>query len=241
MKRFSLLAALCCLLTVAVQAETRIVAGDIIPFAYVENGASKGVAYDLIKEMAKHTGHSGKIEVMPLARALDIAMKEPNVLVIPPAKTPAREPHYTWITDLMDEKFILLAKKDSKVDISSVEAAKGLSVGVMRASAGAKLAEGTGFSKIEDVVNEELNAKKLLGGRLDSWLVSLNAGMFALRKIGMGPDAVKRGAVVQAFKLYLAASPNFDKAEAAKWVAALETIKQNGSYEKILRNYQYER
>ncbi|MFC4161510.1 substrate-binding periplasmic protein [Chitinimonas lacunae] len=228
------------LLAVSSWAEVRILAADITPFAYSEDGVAKGAACDLVREMAKRVGHSGKIEVVPLARALETAKHVPNVLIVPIARTPSREASYTWITHLWDERFLLLARDDAKADISNVAAARNLSVGVMRSSAGVKLAEEAGFTKVEEAVNEEVNARKLLVGRMEVWLSSVNAVTSALHKTGISQDRVRRGAVLQTFKIHLAGSLGLEPAEVAKWAAALEAIKKDGTYDRIMTHYQYE-
>ncbi|MDK2125604.1 substrate-binding periplasmic protein [Parachitinimonas caeni] len=221
-------------------AEVRLVAGEVPPFVYRDNGVEKGVAYDLFKEMAKRVGHSGKIEMVPFVRAIEMGKTEPNMLLIPIGRNEAREKSYGWVTGLVEEEFLLFAASNSKVDISSFEAAKDLRIGVMRASVGERIAKEKGLAKIEDVTQEDVNAKKLAGGRIDAWIGARNSVMQGQKVAGLDRKLLRSGAVGSRINIFLASSLNFDAAEAAKWKGALEAIKKDGTYARILKNYEYD-
>ncbi|MEH6461866.1 substrate-binding periplasmic protein [Chitinimonas sp. JJ19] len=218
--------------------EARIVAGEVPPFVYMEKGAVKGVAADLVREMAKRVGHSGKIDVQPFTRMLETGKTEANVLLIPLGRNAAREASYQWVTGLVDEEFVLIGHATSKVDVSSFNPA--LTVGVMRDSVGAGIAKSKGFTKIEDVVKEDMNAQKLANGRIDAWLAAWNSALQGQRAAGLDAKQLKRGAVASRVSIYLGASLKFDKAEAETWKAALEAMKKDGSFDRIVKSYGYE-
>lgn len=220
-------------------AEVQLIAGAVAPFVYREGDVDKGVAYDLLKEMAKRVGHSGKIELQPFVRALESA-KAPGSLAIPIGRNATREKQYKWIVELIKEDFLVVADRSSKTDISSFEAIKGLRVGAMRGSVGERIALDKGFTTIEAVAAEEANAKKLDSGRIDLWLGAWNTILNAQRLAGLDVGKLRRGAVAQTVQIYLAADPGFDDATAAKWVAALDAMKNDGSYRRIIGAYKYE-
>lgn len=222
-----------------VHAEVQLVAGDVAPYSYKEGGADKGVAYDLLKEMAKRVGHSGKIEMQPFVRALESA-KSPGTLAVPIGRNAAREKQYKWIAQLLKEDFVVVASTQSKMDISSLDAIKGLRVGVMRGSVGERIVLDKGFTNVDAAASEEANAKKLDNGRMDIWVGAWNTIINAQRLAGFDVTKLRRGAVAQNIQIYLAADLAFDDAEAAKWVAALEAMKKDGSYQRIVTAYKYE-
>lgn len=237
MKRLLCLIAAACT-WVAVHAETRLVAGEVPPFVYMDKGAPKGVAYDLLKEMAKRTGHSGKIDVQPFARMVETG-KEPGTLVIPLGRSAAREPNYQWVVNLVDEEFLLVGSQAGKADIGSFDN-KGLKIGAMRDSVGYTIAKSKGYAAIDDVAKEEMNAQKLANGRIDAWMGAWNTILQAQRAAGLDPKQLKRGAVASRVGIYLAGAPGFDKADAEKWRAALDGMKKDGTYDRIIKSYGYE-
>lgn len=221
-------------------AEPTMLAGEVAPFSYLREGKVTGLATDLVREMAKRAGHSGKMELVPFGRALKQAETEPDTLIFIIGRNAAREPLYQWVVNLVDEEFVIAASSASQVDISSFEAAAKLRTGVMRASVGANIAKGRGLLNIDETTAEETNAKKLAMGRLDAWVASWNTMLHAQRLAGLNPKELRRGAVALKVGLYLAASKSLDKAEADKWRAAYEAIKKDGTYARILQQYQYE-
>jgi polar amino acid transport system substrate-binding protein len=222
------------------QSKVTIIAGDVPPFAMMEGGQGKGVAYDIVKEMAKRVGHSGAISVQPFARMLEAPKTDNNVLVLSPGRTPAREKSYKWVAKLVEEQFLMVGNTKSKADISSFESAKGLTAGVMRGSVGERIAKEKGFAKVDDVTSEDTNAKKLDAGRIDAWVGAWNTILGAHRAAGFNEADLRKGAVVEKVELYLAAGLGFDDAEAQRWVASLESMRKDGTYDRIIKTYKYE-
>ena len=69
-------------------------------FPYViraQQGAPSGMAIEVLEEAARRLGEPLEIELMPLARALSQASHRPDVLLLPPARNPQREPLFLWI------------------------------------------------------------------------------------------------------------------------------------------------
>ncbi|MRW94215.1 transporter substrate-binding domain-containing protein [Duganella sp. FT80W] len=224
--------------------ELRLVGGETsfycFPSAPGSSDRPSGLACELMAEMAKRTGHTGAIQLYPLARALMVAGTTPGVLVAPVARIAAREKQYQWQVPLLDEDFVVVASKDSTVDISSVEAVRKLSLGVVRDGVGARLAQELGFEHISLVAHDDINARKLGAGRVDAWLSSWNGILQAQRNTGLDPAKLRRGAVLSRTTIYMASAPGLDPALLADWRAALDAMKRDGSYDRLLKKYQYE-
>src|SRR3954470_15292011 len=69
--------------------ELRLLAAEPPPYTYHEppptvsgNGRAMRIVDEAVREMARHTGHSGTIEYMPWARAQGIAMRGPRVGIL---------------------------------------------------------------------------------------------------------------------------------------------------------------
>ena len=101
-KRFVLCAGLVAAVAGSSWAEVRLIGAEVAPFVYKEGEVAKGVAYELLREMAKRVGHSGKVEIVPFARALNIAETEADVLCFSIGRNPTREALFQWVTPLLD-------------------------------------------------------------------------------------------------------------------------------------------
>ncbi len=224
--------------------ELRLLGGETSFYCYPSAPGSSerpsGLACELISEMARRVGHTGGVQLYPLARALMITSAMPGVLLAPVARIPAREHQYQWQVPLLDEDFLVVASRDSTADISSLEAVRKLTLGVVRDGVGARLAKDLGFDHISAVAHDDLNARKLGAGRVDAWLSSWNGILQAQRNVGLDPGQLRRGVVVSRTSIYLASSLGLDPALLNDWRAALEAMKRDGSYDRLLKKYQYE-
>lgn len=227
----------------AQQEELRLVGAETTFYCYrspAGDGAVSGLACDLMREMARRVGHSGKIQLVPLARALTVASTSRGVLLAPVARIAAREQRFGWQVPIFEDDFVVVTRRDSPVDISSIDALRKLQVGMVRDSAGARLSEQVGLTNVRLVPNDDANLRILNAGRVDAWLSSWNGIRAAQRDAGMADNALRRGVVLQRVTVYMASSPDVDAAQAAPWKAAMDDMLRDGSYDKILRKYRFE-
>jgi polar amino acid transport system substrate-binding protein len=243
-KRYFLaMAAVCLCVPAAAAAELRMIGAETSFYCIpptVEGEAPSGLACELMAEMARRAGHAGKIQLYPLARALMLAASTPGTLVAPVSRIPAREKLYQWQVPILEDDFVVVAAKDSSVDISSIAAVRKLALGVVRDGAGARLAEANNFDRVSLVTHDDLNARKLSAGRVDAWLSSWNGILSAQRNAGLKADSLRRGVVISRVKIYMASSPELDPALLAEWRAAMDAMVRDGAYERLLKKYQYE-
>ncbi|WP_269532187.1 ABC transporter substrate-binding protein [Chitinimonas sp. BJYL2] len=229
---------LCGVLSLAAPAELRIVAGEVPPFVREDKGHPAGVATDIVREMASRVGHSGRVELQPFARMIETGKAERGVLLIPVGRIPAREAHYRWVVNLVDEAFVLISKTGGKIDPHRLDKAR--RVGVMRDSVGERLARDSGFRLIEGVTREEANALKLASGRIDLWMAAWNTALQAQRAAGLAITGLNRGMVTSRVGIYLAASRDVEESALQPWRQALADMKQDGTYQLILASHGYE-
>jgi polar amino acid transport system substrate-binding protein len=219
----------------------RLMGGDISFFCNSgPDGKASGLACDVMAEMARRVGHSGRIEIYPFARALMVASTTPGVLLAPVGRIPGREKLYQWHLPIVEDDFVAVALRDSAADISSLAALHLAAVGVVRDSVGARLAEESGMPGVSLVTTDDTNARKLRAGRIDAWISSWNGIRSAWRLAGYPAGELRRGVVLARVKIYLVSSRDTDPALVAPWKAAFEDMRRDGSYDAILRRYQFE-
>lgn len=237
-RRAVLLLALC--LSMPAQAEApRLVAGMIPGFCEIRDKGLGGVSCALLTEMARRAGYTRTFELMPHARAIEIARAGPMVLV-PLSRNESREPFFQWHVKLLEDDVVIVARQESPLDISSIDAAHQLSVGLLRGGSAIDFAERAGFTRVEAVAEEKLNARKLAAGRIDAWVGLWNSIRRAQATENLPLAALRRGAVLRRVEIHLAASPDVPAAELARWKAALDAMKADGSYQRILADYDYD-
>ncbi len=218
-----------------------VVAADIPPYVIrAQQGAPSGMAIEVLEEAARRLQEPLEIELMPLARALSQALYRPDVLLLPPARNPQREPQFLWIAPLLEEAFVLVSNRRHHPAPLSVQTLHGLTVGAMRGSHGQSLIpplEGV----TQELVSEEVNnASKLARGRIQGWAVAWNTARYNQQRAGLPLSDLVRGQTLQRSTLYLAASPRFSPSEAMRWRRVIQEMRQDGSLVRILSQYDYQ-
>lgn len=237
-RRIVLLLALC--LSVPAQAEVlRIVAGMIPGFCEAKDKGVSGVSCVLVAEMARRVGYNKPIDLMPQARSIETARIGPMVL-LPLGRNDSRETYFQWHIKLLEDDVVLVARHDSAVDISSLQAVRDKPVGGLRGGMAFDIAEREGLTHLEAVAEERLNARKLAIGRISAWVGVWNTIKRAQASENLPVSALRRGAVLRRAEIHLAASVDVPVEELARWKAALDAMKADGTYRRILADYDYD-
>ncbi|HUB12282.1 MAG TPA: transporter substrate-binding domain-containing protein [Acetobacteraceae bacterium] len=235
MKRLCLVLALLAAVP-AHAARFRVVSPDLPPWAMESDGKPAGLGIELVQAMAQAAHDEISIQVLPRARAQKAVMDAADVLIVPLGRIPDREANFRWIIPLAPDRFVVVAKADSP--LKTIDDCRNQVVGMQIGGPGEAAAHAHGFEHIEPVSDEGLDAKKLLAGRIGCWLTGELAARASLRAAGSNFAAVKELGLVSENMMYLAGSKSLDDAAAKQWEAALAAIKANGSYERIMQEYQ---
>ncbi|WP_337076335.1 substrate-binding periplasmic protein [Aeromonas dhakensis] len=242
MRISALLLLFCSLLFSALPARAVVViAAEIPPYVIRSNqGAPSGMVIEVLEEAARRLKEPLTIELMPLARALSQARYRRNVLLVPPVRSPQRDPQFLWIAPLMDEAFVLVSHRQYHPTPLTINALPGLTVGVMRGSFGQSLLRPYPQVKQALVAEEIHNADKLALGRIQGWAVAWNSARYNQQQAGLPLADLVRGDTLQRASLYLAASPRFPPAEATRWYQTIAAMRDDGSLARIIKQYDYQ-
>lgn len=212
--------------------------GDVEPHYYRQSVAGHGLFYDMVQELSLLADRTGTILALPLARELEMVRRDPRAIGVL-ARMPERESSYTWLCPLLTEEVMLIADAHTRVDISTLDAARKLRIGALRGSPSESTARTLGFQHIEAVAHAEDNARKLAVGRIDALLSLRFVAAYGQQRAGLSLARLRYGAVVTRFDFFLAGSPQLDKAEADNWRNACALLRRQGSYERLLHKYRF--
>lgn len=205
-----------------------------------EQAREGGIMCDLLREMARRVGYDRPFERYPLQRALLIGETGRNVMLAPLARIPAREHMFHWLVRMLEDELVVVTRRDAAFDIGTAGALRPLHVGVVRDGVAAKLAAEQDWLDVVAVSRDVNNAHKLHLGRIDAWVGPWNAILVAQRAAGLPVSALRRGVVLRRLPLYLASSRDLDPAVAARWQAAFDAMRRDGTLARILREHQFE-
>jgi polar amino acid transport system substrate-binding protein len=82
------------------------------PYVTVDgNGNHSGIAYELVKEIAKESGLQHTMDVTYWSAAYNRALERENALIFPLDFTDAREDQFAWIAPILDMEYALFSLK----------------------------------------------------------------------------------------------------------------------------------
>lgn len=233
------------LLAAGAQAQTRLrlLAAELPPYTFrvppatVSEipGPGQGLVHEVVVEMARRLGHPTDIEYLPWHIAQEIALREPNVGILALTRSPERDPQYKWLALIVVDDLVMIGGQG--VNAADFEQIKDRPTGVLLRSGAQVLLREQGFRRIEPVPEEWLNARKLMDRRIDAWLVPRLMAIHAWREVGGDPVQLNIARVVRQSEIWLAGSRSLPESEVARWRGALEQMKADGSYQRIVQKY----
>lgn len=119
-------------------------------YTYLRDGRVTGPATEIVEATMKRAGLTDyKLALYPWARAYDLALQEPNVLIFLIARTQARESQFKWAGEFMRIEYHLykLRGRDDVV-VHNLQDAKAYSIGVMRDDVRQQYLQSRGFDKL---------------------------------------------------------------------------------------------
>ncbi|MGV8843190.1 MAG: substrate-binding periplasmic protein [Pseudomonas sp.] len=137
-------------------------------YAHLENGKVAGVASAVVEAMLQRAGlNDYSLTLYPWARAYNMALQKPNVLIYVIARTPTRETLFHWVGELVniDYSFYRLRER-TDIQVQTLQDAKNYSVGVVRDDMRHEYLQAQGFSKIVVSANRRDTFKQLLNQQI---------------------------------------------------------------------------
>jgi polar amino acid transport system substrate-binding protein len=164
----SLIASILALLaTTALADPLKLVTEDYPPYAYRDGALLKGSSVDLVNLIMTNAGLEHTVEIMPWARALALAEKQPNHCVFTTTHNAERDPHFKWVEPLLSGRTLLIRKAGAPVNPQSLDEATKFLVGATRGDFTADLLNAKQFKRVDLAADFNLTLNKLMLGRVD--------------------------------------------------------------------------
>ncbi len=92
--------------------QVRVVTEDISPYQFInDQGQLDGYCAEVVNAMLLQAKQTPTINVMTWARAYDIALRLPNIMIFSLARTEEREQKFHWIGKITEEHLFLWGDK----------------------------------------------------------------------------------------------------------------------------------
>ncbi len=207
------------------------------PYNYIENGKITGISTEIVREILKRIGHPDNIKLFSWSRGYNLILQNDNHILYSTTRSSIREDLFKWVGPLVPNKTVFFAKKGSGISLSTLDDAKKLkSIGTYKDDFGELLLKDKGFTNIDSVVDNKLNIRKLVAGRINLWIINEVIGIHLAKKAGLD-EKIESIFEVVSEQMYIAFSKNTPDAIIEKWQKVLDEIKSDGTYEKVFKKY----
>ncbi len=223
-------------------ADLKIYTENYPPLNYDEAGEAKGLSVDLLLEMFNRAGIKRErldILVVPWERGYSEAQIRPNTILFSTTRTPAREKLFKWVGPIGLSRVVLIARRDSEIDLTDEASFARYRYGAVKYSRGdLALQRGGTPPKQITYLNSPLSAAHMLArGRVDAWAFERISAFWVLQKLGYRSQDFK---VVHAFKkrqYYYAFQPDSDPDLITALQSALDKIRADGTMAAIIEGH----
>lgn len=218
-----------------------IITEEAPPYNYTQDGKITGVSTEMVQAVFKEANIIYAIESYPWARAFNIATEEKNILIYSILRTPERENMFKWVGEIAPRKsYFYKLKKRKDIIINSLEDAKKYIVGGVRADARTTYLKNNGFNITEIVSNDESNIRKLNAKRIELMVGNELSFTYLVKLIGFSMDDFEKAFFLEEFSkgdFYMAFSLSTDDKLVQDLKTALDKVKADGTYDKILTKF----
>ncbi|BAU77068.1 substrate-binding periplasmic protein [Metapseudomonas furukawaii] len=194
-----------------------------------------GIAVDIVREMFKRAGVKYSLTLrFPWDRIYKLALEKPGYGVFVTARLPEREQSFKWVGPIGPDDWVMLARADSPISLSSLDDARQYKVGAYKGDA---IAEYLIQQKLEPVtaLRDQENAKKLEKGQIDLWATGDPAGRYLARQEGVG--GLKTVLRFNQAELFLALNKDVPDEVVNRLQASLDQMRAEGFVDEILDSY----
>ena len=222
--------------------EINIVTEHFPPYQIVENNKIQGgFSVEVVKELLDETGIEAPIIAYPWARAYRMSLNGENVLIFSMIRNEEREKHFKWVGSLIGTKdYYFWSLKNSKdIKINSLEEAKRYSIGVPRDNYQHQFLKNNGFTNLSITDDFDTALKMLYAQRIQAVMGSEISIAYRMRKLNLDYSMLKKHYKIgQSWgDLSIAFSKNTPDELVTKFQLALMKIKNNGTYDRILKSW----
>lgn len=225
------------LLGMTLQAAPLRVVTEDTAYSYLQDGQVSGTASQVVEATLQRAGLTDyHVALYPWARAYDMALSEPGVLIYLIARTPEREALFRWVGEIMriEYHFYKLRSRDD-IQVPDLEAAKGYRIGVLREDVRHQYLQAKGFHKIVVAAQNSENFRRLLNGQVDLVPMPEQDIVVLCNEAGIDPASVERVFTPDAAtQLYMAYSRQTDDDVVLRTQAAFEQLRAEGVVTELM-------
>ncbi|MFP5512897.1 MAG: substrate-binding periplasmic protein [Alphaproteobacteria bacterium] len=197
----------------------------------------RGLIAEVTLEALKRAGYRGEMSFIPWKRGQQEVAQGENLLIIPFARSPAREANYTWIANIftVERSFAAVGKSIDSYDQARAELT---SIIVGHATAQEELLKSKGFppSQLRIIRVGQKETEVLSANGDEAWFNGTPETLWKWKQSGR-PEKIVIGKAVDQNDVYLACSLKCSPQIVEKLKAAVDGMKADGTAQRIIDAY----
>ncbi len=202
-----------------------------------ENGKPAGFVTRIVEEALRRNGLEEEPILVPWSIGYELASHLPGILLFSMDQTPQRKELFEWIGPVGRNAAYLYARTDSALSIESLDSARSvLWIATTKDWWTEQLLQENGFTNLKSSLHPSENVRQLINGEVTLAIFTDLTVPSLVEKAGYTLDRIKPLFEVQSNYFYIAASKGTDPSIVYKLQKTLDTMKQDGSFEAILRS-----
>jgi polar amino acid transport system substrate-binding protein len=199
---------------------------------------------EVVQAVLKELQLDVSIQVMPWARAYDLALRESNVLIYSIARTPERESLFQWVGTIAPTRWYLYSLADRPIVLKSLSDARGHQIATVNRDVGEQYLLSQGFQMGDELQSSnkyEQNFRKLKVDHVELWISNELNALYLTRRYGEDPERLLIRSLelpeLSRSGLSMAFSKETSTEIVERFRSGLEAIRRNGVYDAILRKW----
>lgn len=212
------------------------------PLVYADGDKVWGVAPEVVAEIQKLVGDNSDLKATPWLRAYEATQAQPDHAIFAIVRIPQRENLFKWVGPVFGEGDYFFKRKGSFIEVNSiVDAKKVPRIAVRKDGYTHQSLASNGFENLDVGPTYDSSYKKLVDRRVDLVLMGERTYYYMVKKAGLNPDMFERtNFKYNESAAWLAFSRDVPDETIKRWQDALDTLKANGVYDKIMeRNFKH--
>jgi len=223
----------------APDADLRIITEEFPPLSYAgADGKATGLSTEVVNGILTRLNQRADIEILPWSEGYNLALAGPRVALYSTGRTDERENLFKWVGPIVAFDQTLYARKDSGIQIYSLEAArKAGRIGVVKDDSRHLFLLENQFDNIATCSSDAECLRSLMAGTTDLWFGSSANAADIARREGIDPSALEAVYTVRTVPMYVAFSTDTPDSVIGDWQGALDAMKQDGTFAAISGKY----
>jgi polar amino acid transport system substrate-binding protein len=208
------------------------------PVTFMKEGNMTGFVTDMVREIASRQNIPDNIRLTSWKNAYNMALLYPNVILFSTERTPEREKLFRWVGPVGKNNVIFYAKKGSGIVINSLGDAKQMeAIATTTDWFTEQYLQKQGFTNLVSSGSPEENVRQLMKGEAKLSIFTDLTVSEIVQNSGYSMEDLEPVFTVTQTYFYIAISKDTSEEVYQKWVAALNTLKQDGTFKNIYHNY----